>query len=470
MGEIGYETDSKKFKVGDGNTFWNSLDYSTLSPTEIHSYVDDAVGSIVIPTQYISSVGSHLSVDSVGNLTVDLSSYALSSDIPSLSGYLTSSNAASTYLTISNASSTYATPENITTAINNLVNGAPAALNTLKELADAINDDASYAASVTTSLGLKATIDSPTFTGTVSGITKSMVGLGNVDNTSDINKPISSATQTALDAKLSSTTASSTYSPIAGSSSITTVGTISSGTWSGSTIPINKGGTGATTQAAAANAILPSQSSNSGKYLTTDGTNVSWSTLNSYSPPILGITTINSGSTVSSIQGLELSQPTFRTFGNTVSVPMSNVAYYYNGSNPYIAIVYTTTMSGVYATVANYIYQKGVNTNLRITISGVTGSKSSYNGVTAVVPASSGGAGTPLSIYLPNTGPLAGFANATAGWTSSVYGSGFKLDIQIQDDFIVSSNEIKYLLGVFHAFPFVLLGASGHKVHYQQAQ
>ncbi len=48
-----------------------------------------------------------------------------------------------------------------------------------------------------------APLNSPTFTGTVSGITKSMVGLGNVDNTSDANKPISTATQTALDAKAS---------------------------------------------------------------------------------------------------------------------------------------------------------------------------------------------------------------------------------------------------------------------------
>lgn len=42
---------------------------------------------------------------------------------------------------------------------------------------------------------------SPTFTGTVSGVTKAMVGLGNVDNTSDASKPISAAVQTALDGK-----------------------------------------------------------------------------------------------------------------------------------------------------------------------------------------------------------------------------------------------------------------------------
>jgi len=49
--------------------------------------------------------------------------------------------------------------------------------------------------------GVYAPLASPTFTGTVNGITKSMVGLGNVDNTSDASKPISSATQTALDNK-----------------------------------------------------------------------------------------------------------------------------------------------------------------------------------------------------------------------------------------------------------------------------
>jgi hypothetical protein len=64
-------------------------------------------------------------------------------------------------------------------------------------------------------LNLKAPIANPTFTGTVSGITKTMVGLGNVDNTSDANKPVSTATQTALDLKLASATAATTYAPIA---------------------------------------------------------------------------------------------------------------------------------------------------------------------------------------------------------------------------------------------------------------
>jgi hypothetical protein len=57
-----------------------------------------------------------------------------------------------------------------------------------------------------TDLAVKAPIESPTFTGTVSGITKAMVGLSSVDNTTDLAKPISSATQAALDLKASTTT------------------------------------------------------------------------------------------------------------------------------------------------------------------------------------------------------------------------------------------------------------------------
>ena len=56
---------------------------------------------------------------------------------------------------------------------------------------------------VKSALDLKAPLANPTFTGNVNGITKSMVGLGNVDNTSDASKPVSTATQSALDLKAS---------------------------------------------------------------------------------------------------------------------------------------------------------------------------------------------------------------------------------------------------------------------------
>jgi len=112
-----------------------------------------------------------------------------------LSGTLAEFNAALT-------DGDFATQSYVATAVSNLLDSAPETLNTLNELAAAINDDASYAATITTALGNKAPIASPTFTGTVGGITKDMVGLSNVDNTSDNTKalityiPVSSATRT----------------------------------------------------------------------------------------------------------------------------------------------------------------------------------------------------------------------------------------------------------------------------------
>ena len=72
-------------------------------------------------------------------------------------------------------------------------------------IGDVSNTELQYLNGVTsaiqTQLNAKAPTADPTFTGTVSGVTKAHVGLGNVDNTSDANKPVSTATQTALDAK-----------------------------------------------------------------------------------------------------------------------------------------------------------------------------------------------------------------------------------------------------------------------------
>jgi hypothetical protein len=55
-----------------------------------------------------------------------------------------------------------ATTEYVTTAISNLVGGAPSALDTLNELAAALNDDASYATTITNALALK--LDSSSYT------------------------------------------------------------------------------------------------------------------------------------------------------------------------------------------------------------------------------------------------------------------------------------------------------------------
>ena len=88
-------------------------------------------------------------------------------------------------------------------------------------------------------------------------------------------------------------------------SSLTSVGTIGTGVWNGTTIGILYGGTGQTTANAAFNALAPSQTSNSGKYLTTDGTNTSWASLgNTYTRTSFTATASQTTFTVSYTVGL----------------------------------------------------------------------------------------------------------------------------------------------------------------------
>ena len=76
-------------------------------------------------------------------------------------------------------------------------------------------------------LNFKANVSSPTFTGTVSGITQSMVGLSNVDNTTDLAKPISTATSNALNLKAN--LASPTFTGTVSGTSASFTGNVSVG-------------------------------------------------------------------------------------------------------------------------------------------------------------------------------------------------------------------------------------------------
>ena len=155
----------------------------------------------------------------VSGLTTDLGLKA-PLESPALTGVPTAPTAAAGTNTTQVATTAF-----VGTAVADLVASAPAALNTLNELASALGNDASFSTTITNSLATKAPLANPTFTGTVSGISKSMVGLGNVDNTSDVSKPISNATQTALDLKapLSAPTFTGTVSL----PSTTTIGDVS---------------------------------------------------------------------------------------------------------------------------------------------------------------------------------------------------------------------------------------------------
>ena len=251
VGELGIDTTLNRIKAGNGVGVWSALPYLSLSSTEIEELSQDSVAAALAAgthsniTVTYSDNGNSISLatgpdvitqtslsNTLTNATtgyVSVGDVGQADGVASLdsSGKIPDSEIPSTIARDSEIPSLtgYATESYVTTAISNLVDTAPTTLNTLNELAAAINDDASFASTVTTALGTKATIASPTFTGTVTipsgasisgyallagptftgtvgGITKSMVGLGNVDDTTDANKPVSTATQTALDLKL----------------------------------------------------------------------------------------------------------------------------------------------------------------------------------------------------------------------------------------------------------------------------
>jgi hypothetical protein len=264
-GELGLDTTNNILKVGNGTSLWAAL--SGISFTnelaqdaiglaldhEDHSNIvvtyDDATNKIILSSgpdlvtfaDLGNSLGDYIPLSYYGNIdgvaTLDSNGLIPDTQIPStiardselFSGsYDDLTNKPSlfsgSYDDLTNKPTIpslngYATENYVTTAVSNstaaLVNSAPSTLDTLHEIATALGNDANLSTTLTNSIALKAPIESPTFTGTVGGITKSMVGLGNVDNTSDANKPISTATQTALDLKLDSSTASTTYATIA---------------------------------------------------------------------------------------------------------------------------------------------------------------------------------------------------------------------------------------------------------------
>jgi len=119
-----------------------------------------------------------------GTITADTIAGAISNDT------ITNAQLANDSITINGTSTALGTSYSVTKADVGLGN------------ADNTSDASKPVSTATqTALDLKAPLASPTFTGTVSGVTKAHVGLGNVDNTADSAKPVSTAQQTALNLK-----------------------------------------------------------------------------------------------------------------------------------------------------------------------------------------------------------------------------------------------------------------------------
>ena len=110
-------------------------------------------------------------------------------------------------VTKANLFSGYATESYVTTAISNLVDGAPGALDTLNELAAAMADDASFSTTITNLINANEThIDN---VATLTGVAKDSTDLGTFSGTtiadSQTLKAALQALETAVESKGSAT-------------------------------------------------------------------------------------------------------------------------------------------------------------------------------------------------------------------------------------------------------------------------
>jgi hypothetical protein len=198
-------------------------------------------------------------------------------------------------------------------------------------------------------------------------------------------------------------------------SSLTSVGTITSGTWTGTTIAIANGGTGATTAMTAATALLPTQTSNSGKYLTTDGSGtLSWGTVSGYSAPTLGSTSIGSGATVSNLAGITINSTTIPTSKTLVAT--DSTAYVVpsqtGNSGKYLTTDGTTSSWG---TVAGYSAPTLGSTSIASGSTVTTISALTLSGATLTGSLTAGGSAGTSGYVLTSTGSGVQWAAAAGG-------------------------------------------------------
>ena len=316
---------------------WTKLGISsTVSSTEI-GYVDGVTSAIQ------TQLDAKLPTATAASTYAPLAS-------PALTGVPTAPTAAANTNTTQIATTAY-----VQTEITDLIAAAPGALDTLNELAAALGNDASFSTTVTNSLATKLPLAGGTMSGAIAMGSSKITGLGTPTATGD------AATKDYADTKLALSGGTMTGAIAMGTNKITGVGdptnaqdvvtkyyldnvvlapsnltgpitsvgavtSIASQTGTGTKFVVDTSPTLVTPNIGVATAtsvngtsipssktlvatdstqyVVPSQTGNSGKYLTTDGTTSSWGTVTTYSAPTLGSTSIASGATVTTISGL----------------------------------------------------------------------------------------------------------------------------------------------------------------------
>jgi len=248
---------------------WTKLGISsTVSSTEI-GYVDGVTSAI--QTQ----------IDAKLATATAASTYAVLAS-PAFTGVPTAPTAAANTNTTQVATTAY-----VQTEINDLIASSPAALDTLNELAAALGNDASFSTTVTNSIAGKLPLVGGTMSGAIAMGTNKITGLGTPTTSTDaatkgyidtvvlapsnLTGPITSvgaatsiASQTGTGTKFVVDTSPTLVTPVLGVATATSI--------NGTAIPSSK--TLVATDSTVY--VVPSQTSNSGKYLTTNGTVSSW--------------------------------------------------------------------------------------------------------------------------------------------------------------------------------------------------
>jgi len=190
------------------------------------------------------------------------------------------------------------------------------------------------------------------------------------------------------------------------SGNVSALGTIASGTWQATTIGINSGGTGQTTQQAALTALSGTQAS--GQYLRSNGTNTLLSAIQVADVPTLNQSTTGSAATL--------------TTGRTIAIT-GDLAY----TSPSFDGSANVTAAGTLATVNTNV---GSFTNATLTVNGkglITAASSGtapVTSVTATSPVASTGGATPVISMPAATTAVSGYLTSTDWTTFNSKGSG----------------------------------------------